>query len=101
MRHADADAACGCVKQHAFCLNPCVRNGVRFICIFRRRLACNWRRIGPRLQRLDDVMYGKLSCNRLRMTIITTRRLSTGEEEEETNALLLDGRLKESERERG
>ena len=44
MRHADA--ACGCVKRHAFCLIPYVWNAVRFICLFRRRLAFNWHQRG-------------------------------------------------------
>ena len=81
MRHADADAACGCFKRHAFCLIPCVRNAVRFICIFRRRLVCKWRRIGPCC---SDSMFYKMYCNRVRMMKIITHA-----EEEETNTMLL------------
>ncbi len=58
MLHADADAACGCVKRHAFCLIPCVRNAVRFICIFRRRLVCN----GAELARVAATGRCSIKC---------------------------------------
>ena len=89
----DAACRCGCVKQHAFCLIPCVRNAVRFICIFRRRLVCKWRRIGPCCS--DWTMFYKMSCNRLWMKIITHA------DEEETNTMLLVGRFIGSHREVG
>ena len=91
MRHADADAACGCVKRHAFCLIPCVRNAVRFICIFRRRLVCKWRRIGPCCS--DWTMFYKMSLNENNHPCRGTRN--------EYNGTMLVGRLIGSHREVG
>ena len=57
MRHADADAACGCVKQHAFCLNDYMYAECRAFYLSLPQttsmsMAPNW----PGLQRLDDVI---------------------------------------------
>ena len=91
----DAACRCGCGlrMRQAACVLFDSMCAVRFICIFRRRLVCKWRRIGPCCS--DWTMFYKMSCNRLRMKIITHA------EEDETNTMLLVGRLIGSHREVG
>ena len=63
----DAACRCGLRMRQAACVlfDSMCAEWCAFYLSFPQTTICNWRRVGPRLQRLDDVMNGKLSCNRL------------------------------------